>query len=118
MRTLAILAALALGQLMPGGTPIVARYGHVSVGTSAAEIPPASVGGGTPNRTGVAVQNLGSNPIYCGWDTLVSVTNGWQVPPNAIASFLTPVWILAGTAVGNLYCLTGTGTSDIRWMEL
>lgn len=91
-----------------------ATYGEIVLIANVVTKIPTS---GLSNRTSVAVYNMNSTTIYCGWDTKVLTINGWPVKTDSPVVF-SPDPAPAST----LYCIsavTQTGqTAATRYMEI
>ncbi len=62
---------------VPSDTRPGASYGSTQVDVTATQL----IGKTFPYNT-IAIQNLGPNPIYVGWDKNVTSATGWKVPEN------------------------------------
>lgn len=119
----ALTAAVALAfahvvHAAPDTTYPKAAFGSVDVLASAATaIPTAPLDG----RYGIAIQNLGPNPIYCGWDSSVTTATGWQVAANG-GVMSVDVSYNGSSGAKKLWCIAVTadqsGTADTRYWEV
>jgi len=80
-------------------------YGSESVGTSATEVIPAST-----ERKSLLVQNAGSGPVYVGFDSSVTTSNGVKVAAGGTYA--------DDTYTGSIYVIAASGTQDVRFQEV
>jgi len=94
-------------------------YGAAQVNTSATCFPSTPMTG----RTGIEIQNLGTEAIYCGSDTSVTTSNGHQIPVNGtwgVGVSYNPS--LPQGAGAKICCIAPTtlqvSPADTRWTEV
>jgi hypothetical protein len=102
------LLADADGRLLVSTSATQAATGSFNnsvVGTTA-----AAVLGENLTRRQFVIQNLGTVPIYLGYTSSLTTSNGLQIPVNG-------VWI-DDKYVGAVYLISGTAAQDIRYQEI
>lgn len=86
---------------------VAGNYGSTTVGITAVEIASTPTAG----RKYIEVQNLGSKPVYYGYDSSVTTSNGMRISRGAVKE------IALGEDL-NLWMISGTAGQDIRYSEL
>lgn len=118
----ASLSLLLLNSCMPafaatsGSSPGSGSYGVTDVQTTATEVFTQMTG-----RNAVAIQNLGADPLYCGWNSSVTANNGFQVPVGAVLSIDITAGGSGGSNTARLFCLAANNQSspnNTRWLQV
>jgi hypothetical protein len=112
--SLLMASCLAFADSAPSSNPN-GTYGSVTLAANTATAVPASPMAG---RYAISIQNLDSNPIYCGFDSSVTASNGTQIAASGQVSFQVSYDANLGRAI--VWCLSAAGTTSgaIRWMEV
>ena len=93
-----------------------AQGGKVTLAAATATlIPTTSLNG----RTDLAIYNLGTATVYCGYTSSVATTTGFPIPPNGSLSL--GVSYRTSQAAVVVYCIATdaqTAPNDLRWIEI